>query len=84
MLKGFYLKHEGTGEMVMVGYKVDTAASLEAMGYRLARSSESDFIKARKCGTVYIKKEMYNDKENTAFLYNKKGNLIGYAHRLKN
>lgn len=84
MLKNYYLQHEGTGKMVMVGYKVDDAASLEAMGYRLARSSEEDFSKARKRGTVYIKKEMYDDKESTAFLYNNKGLLIGYAHKLKN
>ena len=52
MLKEFHLKHEGTGEMVMVGYKVDDAASLETMGYRLARSSGGRFHKSKKkrCG----------------------------------
>ena len=83
MLKEFYLKHEGTGEKVVVGYKVIDAESLKEMGYRLARLSEDDFIKSRKKGVVYIKKEMYDDQEDSAFLYDRKGMLIGTAYRIK-
>ena len=83
MLKEVYLKHEETGLPVMVGYNVRDLISLEEMGYKIGRSSESDFHKARKRGGVYVKKEMLEGQEDIAFLYDRKGMLIGEAFRIK-
>lgn len=82
MLKKVYLRHEDTGQPVMVGYNVRDLISLEEMGFRIARSSENDFHKVRKRGGVYIKKEMLDGQEDTAFLYDYKGNLIGEAYKI--
>ena len=82
MLKKVYLRHEGTGELVFVGYDVQDLAALEVMGYRISRTYEEAFAKARKRGVVYIKGEMYDSREDIAFLYNKKGSWIGEAYRI--
>ena len=58
VIKEVYLNHEGTRLPVMVGYDVRDLISLEEMGYRIERSSEDDYHKARKHGLVYIKGEM--------------------------
>ena len=83
MLKEFYLKHEGTGQPVMVGYKVKSIAALEEMGYRIGRAYEADFIKARKRGTVYVQREGYDGRKDMIFLFDRKGSWICAAHRIK-
>lgn len=83
MIEKVYLNHEGTGLPVMVGYDVRDLISLEEMGYRIEHSSEDDYHKARKRGFVYIKGEMYDAQEDAAFLYDRKGMLIGTAYRIK-
>ena len=83
MIEKVYLNHEETGLPVVVGYSVRDLISLEEMGYRIERSSEDDYHKARKHGLVYIKGEMYDAQEEAAFIYDWKGMLIGTAYRIK-
>lgn len=79
-LKEYYLAHEGTGERVLVGYKVK---NLDELGYRVSRSAEEDFLKAKRRGVVYISKSQYDAAEPEAVLYNSKGSMIAVAYRLK-
>ena len=82
MLIEFYLNHEGTGQPVMVGYKVKSIAALEEMGYRIGRMYEADFIKARKRGTVYVQREGYDGRKDMLSLFDRKGSWICAAHRI--
>lgn len=82
-LKKFYLAHEGTGEPVLVGYKVKNLEELEELGYRISRSAEEDFLKTRRRGVVYISRSQYDAAEQEAVLYNSKGSMIAVAYRLK-
>lgn len=84
MLKEFYLKQEGTGQPVMVGYMVKSIAALEEMGYCMARMYEDDFTKARKHGTVYVQREGFDSGEDLVFLFDRKGMWVGEAYRIKN
>lgn len=82
-LKEYYLAHEGTGEPVLVGYKVKSLDELEEeLGYRVSRSAEEDFLKARRQGVVYISIEQYEALEASAFLFNNKGLLVAVAYRI--
>ena len=81
-LKEYYLAHEGTGERVLVGYKVKSLGELEELGYRLSRSAEEDFRKARRGGVVYISRSQYDAVEGSAFLFNNKGMMIAVAYRI--
>lgn len=81
-LKEYYLAHEGTGEAVFVGYKVKSLDELEELGYRVSRSAEEDFLKARRRGVVYISREQYEALEASAFLFNNKGLLVAVAYRI--
>ena len=81
-LKEYYLAHEGTGEAVLVGYKVKSLDELEELGYRVSRSAEEDFLKARRRGVVYISREQYEALEASAFLFNNKGLLVAVAYRI--
>lgn len=81
-LKEYYLAHEGTGEAVLVGYKVESLDELEELGYRVSRSAEEDFLKARRRGVVYISREQYEALEASAFLFNNKGLLVAVAYRI--
>lgn len=80
-LNEYYLTHEGTGKLVFVGYKVKNLSELEKLGYRVSRSMETDFLKARRRGVVYIGKEQYEAAEECAFLFNNKGMMIAVAYR---
>jgi len=81
-LKEYYLAHEGTGEPVLVGYKVKNLEELEELGYRVSRSAEEDFLKARRRGVVYISREQYEALEASALLFNNKGLLVAVAYRI--
>lgn len=81
-LKEYYLAHEGTGERVLVGYKVKSLDELEELGYRVSRSAEEDFLKARRRGVVYIGRQQYESLEASAFLFNNKGLLVAVAYRI--
>lgn len=83
MLKKFYVKHEGTGIPIFVGYEVKDLKALEDMGYQLRRMYEDDFTKARKRGTVYVQREGFDSGRDTVFLFDRKGSWIGTAHRIK-
>ena len=83
MLKEFYLNHEGTGQPVMVGYKVKSIAALEEMGYRMARMYEEDVIKSMKRGTVYVQREGFDRGEDLVFLFDRKGVWIGEAYKIR-
>lgn len=82
-MKGYYLRNEDTDERVLVGYQVKDLAALEAMNYRIARTAEADFIKARARGTVYISKREHDAGEEIALLFNNKGIMIASAMRIK-
>lgn len=82
-LKEYYLAHEGTGERVLVGYKVSSLDHLEELGYRVSRTAEEDFLKARRRGVVYISRSQYDAAEPEAVLYNNKGSMFAVAYRLK-
>ncbi|SFE37235.1 hypothetical protein [Trichococcus pasteurii] len=82
-LKKYYLAHEGTGEPVLVGYKVKNLEELEELGYRVSRSAEEDFLKTRRRGLVYISRGQYDAAEPEAALYNNKGMQIAVAYRIK-
>ena len=82
MLKEFYLNHEGTGQPVMVGYKVKSIVALEEMGYRMARMYEEDIIKSMKRGTVYVQRERFDRGEDLVFLFDRKGMWIGEAYKI--
>ncbi|MGB7474077.1 hypothetical protein [Trichococcus sp.] len=82
MLKEFYLNHEGTGQPVMVGYKVKSIAALEKMNYRIGRMYEDDFIEARKRGTVYAQREGFDRREDLVYLFDRKGMWIGEAYKI--
>ena len=84
MLKEFYLNHEGTGQPVMVGYKVKSIAALEEMGYRMARMYEEDVIKSMKRGTVYVQRERFDHGEDLIHIFDRRGVWIGEAYRIKN
>ena len=81
-LKKYYLAHEGTGERVLVGYKVKSLDELEELGYRVSRTAEEDFLKARRRGVVYISRAQYDATEPEAVLYSK-GSMFAVAYRLK-
>lgn len=81
-LKEYYLAHEGTGERVLVGYKVTSLDHLEELGYRVSRTAEEDFLKARRRGVVYISRSQYDAAEGSAFLFNNKGMMIAVANRI--
>ena len=83
MLKEFYLKHEGTGQPVMVGYKVKSIAALEEMGYRMARMYEEDVIKSMKRGTVYVQRERFDHGEELVHIFDRKGMWIGEAYKIR-
>ena len=83
MLNKFYVKHEGTGIPIFVGYEVKDLKALEDMGYKLRPMYEPDFTKARKRGTVYVQREGFDGGENSVFLFDKKGSWICAAHRIK-
>ena len=83
MLKEFYLNHEGTGQPVMVGYKVKSIAALEEMGYRMARMYEEDVIKSMKRGTVYVQRERFDHGEDLIHIFDRRGVWIGEAYRIK-
>lgn len=83
MLKGFHVKHEGTGIPIFVGYEVKDLKALEDMGYQLRRMYEDDFTKARKRGTVYVQREGFDSGEEMVFLFDRKGSWIGGAHKIK-
>lgn len=80
-LNEYYLAHEGTGKLIFVGYKVKNLSELEKMGYRISRTAEEDFFKARQRGVVYISREQYEAAEDSAFLFNNKGMMIAVAYR---
>lgn len=83
MLKEFYVKHEGTGIPIFVGYEVKDLKALEDMGYQLRRMYEEDFTKARKRGMVYVQREGFDGKQDMAFLFDHKGSWIGAANKIK-
>jgi hypothetical protein len=82
-LNEYYMAHDGTGQRVLVGYRVADLDHLGELGYRVSRSAEEDFLKARKKGVVYLSKDAYEAAEDSVFLYNNKGMQIAVAYRLK-